>query len=147
MRQHWLYRLIISVISLVSLIFYYILYNVISKNSEAHLEPSSDKTKIHRVLDFYEQDFEANPFFRKWKNLPCQSCSIPELNLLIPNTNRCVPSTREIKMLFLVNSKSTNVDERKVIRETWARREAMNRWGMCRRHVSFKIFVIVTPKE
>ncbi len=129
MRQHWIYSCLLCVIALSSLYFYYLLYRVIIKNSENHFDTPPDKTKSPKVMDF-DEDFEANPFFRKWKNVPCQSCSIPEMDLLIDNTNRCLLRSLEIKMLFLINSKSSNVQHRKSIRETWARRDAMNKYGM-----------------
>ena len=138
MRQHWIYSCFLGVIALSSMYFYYLLYRVIIKNSTNHSNMPPDKTKPPKVMDF-DEDFEANPFFRKWKNVPCQSCSIPEMDLLIANTNRCLPRSQEIQILFVINSKSSNVQQRKAIRETWARRDAMNKYRMT------YIFVVGIP--
>ena len=73
-------------------------------------------------------DFESNPFFRKWRNIPCRRCTIPRMEFLLSGVKNCKQTN--IKILFMINSKPKNFVNRKAVRETWANEQEMESYSM-----------------
>ena len=93
------------------------------------IERSSKLKNDHRNdhSDIKDED-EPNPFFRKWRNYSCRKCLTPEAEFLISCKAKCKQS--HLDMFILINSKNSNRDKRKVIRETWANKENLNKYSM-----------------
>ena len=115
-------------------LFYFILIEVekakhkILVNHERDVEVGNLKQKGNGRIMEIDDDFEPNPFLRKWRNMPCRTCGLPNLDFLTSGPNRC--KQKDVELLFMINSKSGNFLKRKTIRETWANKQEMNTYSM-----------------
>ena len=99
-----------------------------ASNHTAGMTSQNDADERLKASHEHLFHYEPNPSLRKWRNMECRKCAMPEVGYIIENPDRC--SDKKLDMVFIINSHHTKYLNRKAIRETWGQRATLKQFNV-----------------